>query len=439
MDNDSQAYYFVRMLIANLLSHISELSPQARYALMKLWLESGHALPLQLSVHDCARHMAIPRARTGKVLNELIDNGRIEADYACGQRGRPKRFIDIPAATKEMLENNLTPTQPADALHLESVHRLLAHRTSDTAADPPSLSPANLVFLIALLSCANESGAVHSIGTARLSTYTGMNAQRINLQVRKMRKLGLILFSVPGMTGARILGKTATSYWLDLSHPLFILPTGSRLVKKVIVTLDSGAAANAMFDITHQMKAIKREQRKTSEKPLDDQQAFDLVITKSNAQVIAQIPGFDISLVEGFFREAANFNLRLAFQLVVDRVARSIALARIRTSPNSNQVAPTFSVLRTLYRKLLPRRFLSPSSEAAPSKESRRMLVRVVLEIANTLATEIATELRGNGFQLSSVTSFELAPISKVSTDRLIVVTLNSPDPQSIEEEKTAD
>ena len=62
----------------------------------------------------------------------------------------------------------------------------------------------------------------------------------------------------------------------------------------------------------------------------------------------------------------------------------------------------------------------------------------VVLEIANTLATEIVTELRGNGFKLSSVTSVELAPISKASTDRLLVVALDSPDPRSTKKEKTA-
>tara|TARA_R110000851_G_scaffold323449_2_gene490150 strand:+ start:1172 stop:2488 length:1317 start_codon:yes stop_codon:yes gene_type:complete len=438
MDSDGQAYYFGRMLIANFLSDLSGLSPQARYALMKLWLENGHSLPVQMSVENCASHMAIPRARAGKVINELIDTGHIEPDYRIGQRGRPKRFINISAATTEMLRN-LTPTHPGGVLHLESVHSLLAHRTSDADADSSSLSPANIVFLIALLSCANECGAVNGLGTSKLITYTGMTAQRINLQVKKMRKLGIILFSVPGMTGARILGKTTTTYWLDLTHPLFILPTGSKLVKKVFVNLGSGAKANAMFDITHQMTVIQRKHWKTLKKSLNNQQAFDLAITKLDVQVIAQIPSFDISSVECFFREAANFNLRLSFQLVVDRVARSIALARIRTSSNSNQIAPTFSMLRTLYRELLPRRFLSPGSETAPSKKSRRMLVRVVLEIANTLATEIAAELRGNRFKLSSVTSFELAPISKVSTDRLLVVALNAPDPPSTEKEKTAD
>lgn len=426
------------MSLSTLLSHLSGLSPQARYALMKLWLENRDSFPLRLSVQDCARDLAMPRARAGKVINELIEKGHIEPDYSFGQRGRPKRFIDISAATKGML-SKLTPTQTGEVLHLESVHRLLNHRTSDTASDSPSLSPANLVFLIALLSCANESGAVHGIGTTRLSTYTGMSAQRINLQIREIKKLGLILVSVPGMTGAHILGKTTTSYWLNLSHPLFKLPTGSTLVEKVIVALESGATANAMFDITHQMKVIKREHRKTSEKPLDDQQAFDhLAITELNARMIGQIPDFDISLVEGFFREAANLNLRLAFQVVVDRVARFITLARIKTSSNSSQIALTLSMLRTLYRELLPRRFLSTSSEASPSKESRRMLVMVVLEIANTLAREIVTELRGNGFKLSSVTSVELAPISKASTDRLLVVALDSPDPRSTKKEKTA-
>jgi hypothetical protein len=48
MDSDGQAYYFGRMLIANFLSDLSGLSPQARYALMKLWLENGHSLPVQM-------------------------------------------------------------------------------------------------------------------------------------------------------------------------------------------------------------------------------------------------------------------------------------------------------------------------------------------------------------------------------------------------------
>jgi hypothetical protein len=417
------------MSIAKMLSHLSGLSPQARYALMKLWLENGDSFPLQLSVQDCALDLAMPRARAGKVINELIDKGHVEPDYSFGQRGRPKRLINIPAATTEML-GNLTPTQSSDVLHLKSIHRLLAHRTSDAGAASPSLSPANIVFLIALLSCANEGGAVHGLGTAELSTYTGMTAQRINLQVRKMRKLGLILYSSTGTTGARIMGRTAASYWLDRSHPLLKPPDRSTIIENSAVSIELGNTANALFDIANQIRILKREDKKKPNKVLGDQEAMTLALTNLNVGWIELIPDFEISLAEDFFKDA-NPELRLAFQLLLDKFARATAIARIRGSLNEIQMSPTFSMLRPLYRELLPVRFQSHSSTDFPTKENRRMLLRLVLKTANIMATDIIAQLPENGAKLFSTASFELIPMMKTPTDRLLLTEIASYPPQS--------
>jgi len=439
MDSDSKAHYFGYMPTANLLSHLSELSPQARYVLMKLWLESGNSLPLQLSVQDCARHMAIPRARAGKVINELIDAGHIEPDYSLGQRGRPKRFIDIPATTTEMLRN-LTPRQPEDVLHLDSVQRLLAHRTSDVDADTPTLSPSNLVFLIALLSCANECGAVHGLGTAKLSAYTGMTAQRINLQISKMRKLGVLLSVVPGITSGRILGRTTTTYWLDLSHHLFQVPSRPMNVKKALVKLKSGDIVNELFELARQIKVEKREYRRKSGKPLSSQKAMGLASTKLNSDQIKRLSNLDIWLVEEFFWEADNLDLRLAFQSVVDQVARNNALAQINTKVNEGKIYLTTTMLRCLYQKLLPVRFNKTNSSDSPTRKSKQMLIRLILNLAGTMADEIIYHIHKLRFEISRITSFELAPTHrKLSKDRYLVVTLCPPDAEQQAEPQKPD
>ena len=415
------------MPISTVLSHISELSPQARYALMKLWLDSGRMLPLKLSVHDCARHMAIPRARAGKILKELIDSGRIEADYACGQRGRPKRFIDIPAATKEILEKNLTPAQPGEVPHLDSVHRLLAHRTSD--ADTPTLSPSNLVFLIALLSRANECGAVHGLGTAELSAYTGMKAQRINLQVRKMRRLGVLLSAVPGITSGRILGRTTTTYWLNLDHHLLKAPDHPMIAKRMLVMLESGDIVNELFELIREFKVEKRKYMKKSGRLLNNRQAAELASNKLNAHRITQIPKLDVLLVEDFFGEAENPGLRLAFQSMVDQVARDNALARISAKLTNGKISLTTSMLRHLYQELLPLHSQRNDATDFPTRKNKQMLMRLVLDLAKTLADELIALLPQLGLEISEITSLELAPTSrKLSTDRHLIVAPSPPD-----------
>jgi len=412
------------MSIAKLLSHLSGLSPQARYALMKMWLENGHSLPLRMSVQDCARHMAIPRARAGKVINELIDAGHIEPDYRIGQRGRPKLFIDISAATTEMLRN-LTPTNPGDVLHLESVHRLLTHRTSDADADAdsPSLSPANLVFLIALLSCANECGAVHDLGTARLNTYTGMTAQRINLQISKMRRLGVLLSTVPGITSGRILGRTTTTYWLNLNHHLLKGPDHPMIVKRTLVMLESGDIVNELFELIRVFKVEKRQYMKKSGRRFSNRQAAELASKKLNDHLIMKIPKLDICLVEDFFGEVENPGLRLAFQSMVDQVAGDRALARISAKQTNGKISLTTSMLRYLYQELLPLHSQRNDATDFPTRKNKQMLMRLALYLAKTLADELTALLPHLELAISEITSLELAPTSrKPSKDRQLIV-----------------
>lgn len=410
------------MSTAKLLSHLSGLSPQARYALMKMWLENGHSLPLRLSVQDCARHMAIPRARAGKVINELIAAGHIKPDYRTGQRGRPKLFIDICAATTEVLRN-LTPTNPGDVLHLESAHRLLTHRTSDAYADSPSLSPANLVFLIALLSCANECGAVHDLGTARLNTYTGMTAQRINLQISKMRRLGVLLSTVPGITSGRILGRTTTTYWLNLNHHLLKAPDHPMIAKRTLVMLESGGIVNELFELIRVFKVERRQYMKKPGNRLSNRQAAELASKKLNDHLIMQILKLDICLVEDFFGEVENPGLQLAFQSMVDQVAGDLTIARISAKQTNGKISLTTSMLRCLYQKLLPLHSQRNDATDFPTRKNKQMLMRLALYMAKTLADELTALLPHLELEISEITSLELAPTSrKPSTDRQLIV-----------------
>lgn len=410
------------MPVAKLLSHISELSPQSRYALMKLWLESAHSFPLQLSVQDCARHLAIPRARAGKVINELIDAGHIEPDYRFGQRGRPKRFIDISAATTEMLRN-LTPAHPGGVLHLESVHKLLARRTSDADADFPSLSPANIVFLIALLSCANECGAVRGLGAKKLSTYTGMTTQRINLQISKLRRLKVLLSTIPGTTSGRILGKTTTVYWLNLNHQFLKSSEHQTISEPMVVTLLSGEIVNGVFEFIDEFKVERKKYMGRASRPLNRRQATRLVLKNLSAPPIKHLSKLNISLVEGFFEEAQNPDLRFALQSVVDQIACDNALWRIHAEVTKDKVSMTTTKLRNFYKDLLPLHWQQNKTATFPTRQNKQMLVRLVLSMASTLADQLISLIPQLGIDITRLTSLELAQISrKPSTDRYLIV-----------------
>jgi hypothetical protein len=403
---------------------------------MKLWLENQDSFPLQLSVQECALKLAMPRARAGKVINELIDKGHVEPDYSFGRRGRPKRFIEIPAATTEMLRN-LKPMQSSDVLHVKSIHRLLAHRSSDTGADSPSLSPANVVFLIALLSCANECGAVHGLGTAKLTIYTGMTAQRINLQISKLKKLGLILATASGVTGRQVLGRKTTSYWLDLKRNLFRLPNPSTIIRKSHVPLDSGDAAYALFDIQRESRIVRTEYAKKSGKQLSVQEAVKLATVKLHVGQVTDVPNFDFSLVQGFLKEGTNLELRIAFQTAVDRIARVIAFSRMAETLGEHRQSPTIGQLKALYRELLPARFQSFRSTDFPLKENRQMLLRVVLKIATSLASDVLANLPRSGGKFSPVVSFELVPTPRGSNFRDLIAVVYPPESHSSESKRS--
>ncbi|WP_296934932.1 hypothetical protein [uncultured Marinobacter sp.] len=396
---------------------------------MKLWLENGDSFPLQLSVQDCALDLAMPPARAGKVINELIDTGHIEPDYRFGQRGRPKRFIDISAATTEMLRN-LTPTHPGRVLHLESVHRLLACRTSDADADSQSLSPANIVFLIALFSFANECGAVRGLGVKKLSTYTGMTAQRINLQISKLRRLKVLLSAIPGTTSGRILGKTTTVYWLNLDHQ-FLKPSEHRTVlKPMVVTLASGEIVCGMFELFSKLKVERKKYVERASGRLSRRQATRLALKNLCAPPIKQSAKLDFSLVEGFFGEVSNPGLRFALQSVVDQIACDNALSRIHVKVTKGKVSMTTTELRSLYKELLPLNLQHKKTTTFPTWKNKPMLIRLVLSMASTVADELILLIRQLGIDATRLTSLELAQISREpSTDRYLIVAQDHSEP----------
>lgn len=359
------------------------------------------------------------------MINELIDTGHLEPDYRFGQRGRPKRFIDISAATTEMLRN-LTPTHPGGVLHLESVHRLLAHRTSDADADSPSLSPANIVFLIALLSCANECGAVRGLGVKKLSTYTGMTAQRINLQINKLRRLNVLLSAIPGTTSGRILGKTTTVYWLDLNHQ-FLKPSKHQTISEsIVVTLASGEIVNGIFELINELKVERKKYMGRASRQLNRRQATRLVLKNLSVPPIKQLSKLDISLVEGFFEEAQNPDLRFALQSVVDHIACENALSQIHAKVTKGKVSMTTTKLRNIYKDLLPLHWQQYETATFPTRQNKQMLVRLILSMASTLADELISLIPQLGIDVTRLTSLELAQISRQpSTDRYLVVAQN--------------
>lgn len=425
------------MPIATMLLHLSGISPQARYVLMKLWLDNRDSLPMGITVQECAQTMAVPRARAGKVLNELIEAGHLETKCMPGHKGRPKRVFDISTKMKSVL-HALTPPQPHDELHLASIHALLSHRTHELHTETPALSPSNLVFLIALLSYANECGSVHNLGMAKLRAYTGMTTQRVNLQVSKMRKLRLILATIPGTTGGRVLGKTTTAYWLNLSRPPFKSPIPSTIIKKGVVTLKSGDIASELFELTRQLRTIRAERRKESGKQLQNKKILELAERRPIANPIRHLNDIDIFLVEDFFKGTQNAALRNALQVVIDRAAIALTLARISPSPHQGKISLTPSMIKCLYRELLPVRLLKAEPNGFPTKKNQQMLVRLVLQVASITASEIVDGLRDIGFKSSSVASLELAPTpNNFPRDRYLVAAIRSPGPQSSEHNTT--
>jgi len=376
--------------------------------------------------------MAIPRARAGKVINELIDAGHIKPNFRFGQRGRPKRFIDISAATTEML-HNLTPAHPGGVLHLESVHRLLGRRTSNADADSPSLSPANIVFLIALLSFANECGAVRGVGTKKLSTYTGMTAQRINLQISKLRRLKVLLSAIPGTTSGRILGKTTTVYWLNLNHQFLKSSKHQTISESMAVTLASGEIVNGVFELINELKVERKKYMERARRSLNRRQATRLVLKNLSAPPIKQFAKLDISQVEGFFEEARNPDLRFTLQSMVDQIACDNALSRMHAKVNKGKVSLTTSKLRKLYKDLLPLHSQNKKTTTFPTWKNKQMLVRLVLSMASTLADDLILLIPQLGIDVTCLTSLELAQISRMpSTDRYLIV---AQDPNELDKE----
>ena len=170
-------------------------------------------LSSELSLGDRFVTRAICDSAKIQGVRDVPDFKPLLISYVASSRGRPKsQYMAAPWP-----EPSKTTFAELGEGREELIEQILFNVEKAAFKDRGcALSPANCLLLALLVSLAGACGEVRGVSRANLRAMTGMSNERLDNQLKKLRRLGFLFGWVGGGTGKNILGVTFGVYWVNL-------------------------------------------------------------------------------------------------------------------------------------------------------------------------------------------------------------------------------
>lgn len=243
------------MAIQLIFSEKININVESKFLLQALLCEEMAILGIPYKTKQAAKLLSLTERFVRFASIELVDAGLLVASKLTDRVGRPgleyvasQYLLDLLAKTARseyahqdlilrlFTEPDIYAVGPASEKKPEADQEAKPARASVRKDGRPAapgaygrLGASSRMLLAALLSAADQCGAVTGLGESRLRVMTGMNAIALKHQMKRLINLGFIRSYVPGLSNAVFVGsKVSSIYYLNLDHPQLGGAQGSR-------------------------------------------------------------------------------------------------------------------------------------------------------------------------------------------------------------------
>lgn len=205
-----------------MLSHLSLLrtplsgcSPEAKFFLIRFVQRYGYQEEFVGHIKEVAKTFGVREDLISRVFDELVKSRYLTKRTVGGRRGRPSPHYGW-GRTKEC------EPLPEKLLHVPLMDELLlVDLTGRSKSQRHKLTLSNRLLLAVLLDWSDSSGVVTGVGLTRLAALTGLNADRLSYQLRKLEYEGYLRPFVSGVTATTLFGASPGHHFVNLKHPGF--------------------------------------------------------------------------------------------------------------------------------------------------------------------------------------------------------------------------
>ena len=193
-----------------------ELSLEDRLVLARLIVRYGDCRDIYGGVRDLARRLKLPVQMVSTSLPRLARLGALQATVEEGHIGRPSYKY---AMTHMIAVAARNAPKPQSVHHFRVIESLVLDIPSSTIKKKTdTLSPLNALVLAFLLFHGRSSGVICRLPKERYRDFLGINGNRLDSQVKKLKRLGYILGVRPGAYSKRFLGVVPSTIFLNLAR-----------------------------------------------------------------------------------------------------------------------------------------------------------------------------------------------------------------------------
>ncbi|NWN92878.1 MarR family transcriptional regulator [Marinobacter adhaerens] len=230
------------------------LSPEARWLLLVWSKISGLDESLTCRRLELYRHLGMTHQHGRPALKELIEKGIVIESPIRARRGRPISNIQISSGFQARLRK-LAASPNRHLPEIESLCRPGVYATVSQENDgrksgncmkvTKKLTPANCWLLMVLLAHAEAPGIITGLSQRQLASATGMTKERVRAQLAKLRTLGIIVRSEPGIKREHGAINLCSYYELDLTHPV-LMGESSVVANTCIITSENPGETDSL-------------------------------------------------------------------------------------------------------------------------------------------------------------------------------------------------
>lgn len=370
-------------------------SPEAKYLAIKIVTLYGEELRRQLRIEDVSIDATLSRSRTSKLMSELVNHGILSVEERSDGPGRPKKIYDVSMDFKRRSACTAAPSSPlkkaVTTLFETNRHKLnenIKTKTEDseskTKETKPKFTASTVLLLGFLLTKANSAGAVRNLSATEIHKKTGLNVKRQRAHLRKIKNAGFLLHKVQGTVASNLLGKTSSSYWLNLHHVFFQSVSNWVGPKAKIIKLDHWLLVYRLLSNRDPDTYARKIDRAITYDPA----SLDNYVKNFSERLLDTIRDRPITDNElSPLQDLDNDNTHHAYLCTCEELAEQLVTSTLPTCPDSITKEQERDLKEHLYRRLIPRK--NWGGENSESEHQHELLIELHFHLVQGIACDI--------------------------------------------------
>ncbi|MFH4601625.1 hypothetical protein [Vibrio diabolicus] len=203
------------------LKPLKNYTPESIYLLLFLLRKYGLKGQFTQSVDEIIRDSKATRNTVVELFRDLKEGGYVVVESSWLVKGKGKNVYHFTEKVDELLNSDSCLKAVCGSIKPATVSVMNSDSLQSFGGVNLKIRNSNRLFLSILVAHADEFGTVSNLSFSDISkSMGGISRDRFKSQLSTAKKMGVVEYHIAGVTGKRLFGKTKSTFYLNISHPL---------------------------------------------------------------------------------------------------------------------------------------------------------------------------------------------------------------------------